>query len=214
MTDKMETEPENNSEENSKEEKSFFYSFKIPLERIPVLIGKEGSTKKELEQALKCKLDINSRDGDVEISSDDSVNLYTAKEVIKAIGRGFNPKIALELLKPDYALEVIELRKAASTSKQMGRMKGRVIGEGGKARRTIEQLTDTSISVYGKTISIIGEISNVATARKAIESLILGSNHSTVYSWLEKQRKIARSEELKRQFRIGEYSSSDDFEKD
>ncbi|MEM0230785.1 MAG: KH domain-containing protein [Candidatus Woesearchaeota archaeon] len=208
------TEEAGTEKEKERDEEKFFYSMKIPLERIPILIGKEGSTKKQLEEETGCSFNINSRDGEVEISSEDSVKLYTAKEIVKAVGRGFNPKIALELLKPDYVLEVIELRRAASSASQINRMKGRVIGAGGKARKTIEQLTDTSISVYGKTISIIGESSDVATAKRAIESLLLGSNHSTVYSWLEKQRKISRAEEIRKQFGVGENDFQEDLSDD
>jgi ribosomal RNA assembly protein len=76
----------------------------------------------------------------------------------------------------------------------MQRLKGRVIGAKGKARKAIEELTQTNISVYGKTIAIIGEIQNVGTARRAIESLLMGSMHATVFKWLEKQRRDKRWE--------------------
>ena len=69
------------------------------------------------------------------------------------------------------------------------RIKGRIIGASGKARDQLEQLTDTFICVYGKTISIIGESSKVNLARRAIESLLNGSPHSNVYKWLEKKRR-------------------------
>ena len=71
----------------------------------------------------------------------------------------------------------------------MIRLKGRVIGQEGKSRKIIEGLTETYISVYGKTISIIGQAENVSVARRAIESLLAGSNHATVYRWLEKKRR-------------------------
>ena len=76
------------------------------------------------------------------------------------------------------------------------RLKGRVIGEQGKARRTIENLTETDISVYGKTVSIIGEIEHVSVAKRAILSLLSGSPHSRVYSWLEKKRKEMKYREM------------------
>ncbi len=71
----------------------------------------------------------------------------------------------------------------------MKRLKGRVIGEGGRSRKTIEELTGSYISIYGKTICIIGEPEGAPNARRAVESLLKGSPHGNVYKWLEKQRK-------------------------
>ena len=50
-------------------------------------------------------------------------------------------------------------------------------------------LTDTHISVYGKTIGIIGEHQDVADARTAVENMLKGAPHGNVYKWLEKRRK-------------------------
>ena len=116
--------------------------------------------------------------------------MYTTKEIIKAIARGFNPKVALWLLKQDYAFEMIDMKDIAGKSKNMlERLKGRVIGKGGKSREEIERLTETYISVYGKTIGIIGEITQVSIARQAAAMLLQGSMHKTVYSFLEKKKK-------------------------
>ena len=71
----------------------------------------------------------------------------------------------------------------------MVRLRSRIIGTGGKARKNVEELTNTNVVIYGKTIGIIGDYEAVRLARRAFESLLSGSRHSTVYSWLEKQRK-------------------------
>lgn len=173
----------------------YIYELKIPKERIAVLIGTGGDVKKQIEEATKTRLDINSTEGDIFIKGVDSILLYSAREIIKAIGRGFNPEIAMLLLKQEYSLEMINLRDFVPEQHMM-RLKGRVIGEDGKARRNIELLTETSISIYGKTIGIIGETANVTAARRAVESLIKGSNHATVYKWLEKNRRDLKRREL------------------
>ncbi len=173
------------------------YELKIPKERIAVLIGKEGKTKKDIEEATKTSLDIDSREGDIFIKGEDGLSIYTAKETITAIGRGFNPEIALLLLKVDYSFELIDLSDFAGKSKNSQlRIKGRIIGTEGKTRRIIEEMTETYLSVYGKTVAIIGSTECVPVARKAIEMLIEGSNHSSVYKWLEKQRRIMKKREL------------------
>ncbi|MDP3734479.1 MAG: KH domain-containing protein [Nanoarchaeota archaeon] len=171
------------------ESEEFSYELKIPQERVAVLIGTNGETKKEIEITSKSTLDI-SKDGDVTIAGSDAVMLYTAREIVHAIGRGFNPKIALFLLKTDYIFEIIDMKNIAGKNKNtMERLKGRVIGKGGKSREEIERLTDTHISVYGKTIGIIGEMMHVALAREAVAMLLSGSMHKTVYQFLEKRKK-------------------------
>ncbi len=173
----------------------YMYELKIPKDRVAVLIGTGGAVKKQIEEATKTRLDVKSEEGDVFIKGEDSIMLYCAREIIKAIGRGFNPEIAMLLLKQEYSLEMINLREMVSEQHMM-RLKGRVIGEEGKARKNIEFLTETYITIYGKTIGIIGECANVVVARKAIESLISGSNHATVYKWLEKNRRELKRREL------------------
>lgn len=168
----------------------YTYEIKIPRERVAVLIGRKGEVKKEIEQATKTRINVDSTEGDVSIRGSDSIGMLSAKDIISAIGRGFNPEIALLLLKHDYCFELMNIADYAGKSRNtMERLKGRIIGSEGKSRRTIETLTETSISVYGKTAGIIGEIANVDCARKAIEKLLEGSQHSGVYKWLEKKRK-------------------------
>ena len=169
----------------------YTYTLQIPKERIAVLIGKKGEVKKELESSTNTIIKINSQEGDVEITGNDALKLYTAREIVRAISRGFSPQDAFYLLKTDYGLEVVDMKRLIGKSKStIIRLKGRVIGEKGKARKEIESLTETSISIYGKTIGIIGKVGNVAIARHAIEMLLGGSTHATVYSYLEKQRRI------------------------
>jgi len=167
----------------------FMYELRIPKDRIAVLIGKEGEVKKELEKATKTKIDVDSKEGEIKITGTDALLLYSVREVIRAIGRGFNPDVAKLMLKMDYGFELLSLADRARNQKDLIRLKGRIIGEKGKSKRTIEDLTQTSICVYGKTAGIIGPIENISDARKAIEQLLSGIPHAQVYKWLEKRRK-------------------------
>ena len=168
----------------------YSYELKVPRNRVAVIIGKEGSVKKDIEESTKTKLDIDSKEGDVFVSGEDALGLYTAREIIKAIGRGFNPDIAKLLLKSDYVLEVVDVSEYVGKSKEaMLRLKGRVIGREGKSRKLIEELAECNISVFGKTISIIGLPESAANARQAVESLLRGSTHANVYKWLERRRR-------------------------
>ena len=173
---------------------------KVPKDRIAVLIGVEGSTKDELAKETKCRVKIDSEEGEVTIYGSDALNLYILREVIKAIGRGFNPDIAKLLLNQNYLLEIIQLNDYSRETRHQARLKGRVIGEGGKARRTIEDLTGCYISVYGKTISIIGTAEALTPCKRAVENLLNGSPHSVVYRGLERQRKVLKQKAVEEEF--------------
>jgi len=158
----------------------YSYSLKISKERVGVLIGLKGEIKKNLEASSNCKINVNSDDAEVKITGEDPLKLYALKNTISAIGRGFNPDIAQLLLKQDYMLELIHLKDFVNEN-QLPRVKGRIIGTGGKSRRTIEELTECNISVYGKTVAIVGRIDSISQARQSVELLLKGANHSTVF---------------------------------
>ncbi len=167
-----------------------------------VLIGPEGKTKKHIEEKLMVRLQIDSEAGDVAISmserADDPSMLFRAKDLITAIGRGFSPEHAFRLVRDEEAvLDVIDLRNVFGKSEaDIKRVQGRIIGMNGKTRRIIEELTDTNVSAYGHTVGIIGRIVQVQIAREAIEMLIKGSMHGTVYRYLHRKRRELKKEKL------------------
>ena len=169
---------------------------RIPQNRIGVVIGKQGATKALIEEKAHIQLEIDSADGSVKIkpakADDDPIHVWIARDIIKAIGRGFSEQKALKLLDPDFYLDIITLEHDTNRLRQI---RGRVIGEGGRTRRIIEQSTMSHISVQGKTIAIIGYVDEVPIAKKVIELLIDGQRHSTVYKILEKHRIDRKKEE-------------------
>ncbi len=172
----------------------FRYEMRIPKERIAVLIGKDGEIKKMIEEFSNIVMLVDSKEGDVIVEGKDPLTLYTSRDMIRAIGRGFNPEIAKLLLKQDYALEVIPLKDYVKDS-QVERVRGRIIGAGGKSRRVIEDLTESYICVFGNTVSIIGTHENIMNAKKAVDMIITGSPHNSVYRWLEKKRRDQRGQQ-------------------
>ena len=170
----------------------YSYELKVPRDRVAVLIGKGGETKKQLEHLTSTRMDVDSTEGDVTITGTDALSLYTAREVVRAIARGFSPETALLLLKQDYALEVINISSYAKTQNDFVRLRGRVIGEEGKSRRIIEELTGVFLSVFGKTVALIGSYDGLNIARKAVDMLLSGTLHATVYRYLEKHHKFLK----------------------
>ncbi|MEM3090349.1 MAG: KH domain-containing protein [Candidatus Bathyarchaeia archaeon] len=168
---------------------------RIPKERIGVLIGPKGETKKAIEKMLSVDLQIESDTGGVTITlaenAEDPSALLRAKDVVTAIGRGFSPEHAFKLIRDEETvLDVIDLRIIFGRSdSDIRRVKGRIIGMNGKTRRIIEELTDTNIAIYGHTVGIIGKVEHAQVAREAIQMLIEGRQHATVYKFLHRKRK-------------------------
>ncbi len=52
----------------------------------------------------------------------------------------------------------------------------------------IEELTKCYVSVYGRTVAIIGEVTEAKLAKEAITMLASGSRHRSVYNMLQRAR--------------------------
>ncbi|MEX2682872.1 MAG: KH domain-containing protein [Candidatus Sigynarchaeota archaeon] len=173
-------------------------SFMVPMDRVAVIIGKDGSTKKRIEMLTSTEIDIDSKTGSVIIKKkegpESNIGDWIAQNVIKAIARGFNPAIAEKLVDEEYIFEIIDLERAVGkSSSQIHRVKSRLIGEGGKTWKTIETMAEVHLQVFGNTVSLIGKYEELRIAREAINMLLTGRNHAGVYKYLQKMH-----EELKR----------------
>jgi len=163
---------------------------KIPQDRIGVLIGAGGETMREIEQRAEVRLDIDSEEGSVRIERvGDPVVGLKGPDIVKAIGRGFAPEDALRLLEDDMMMfDVIDVGAAARNKSDLERQKGRLIGEGGRTRELMEELTGASVTIYGSTLGVIGGPQQVEAVREAAEMILEGAPHGAVYSFLERKR--------------------------
>ena len=175
---------------------------RIPKERVGVLVGPEGKVKRDIEERLQAKLDIESEGGGVEImlaeNACDPSLLLRAKDVVTAIGRGFAPDQAFRLIRSEETtFDFIDLRIIFGRSdSDIRRVKSRIIGMNGKTRRTIEELTEADVVVYGHTVGFIGTFEQVDAARNAVQMIIQGSEHHTVYNFLQKKRRELKKQQL------------------
>ena len=83
--------------------------------------------------------------------------------------------------------DIIDVGAAARNKNDLQRHKGRLIGEGGRTRELMEELTGASVVIYGSTLGIIGDPEQVDAVREAAEMIIDGAPHGTVYSFLEEK---------------------------
>jgi ribosomal RNA assembly protein len=162
---------------------------KIPQDRIGVLIGEGGETLREIEDRAEVRLDVDSETGQVKVeSTGDPVTALKGPDIVKAIGRGFAPEEAMRLLDDEMMLfDIIDVGAAARNQNDLQRHKGRLIGEGGRTRELMEELTGASVVIYGSTLGIIGDPEQVDAVREAAEMIIEGAPHGTVYSFLEEK---------------------------
>ncbi|MEE8186516.1 MAG: KH domain-containing protein [Nitrososphaerales archaeon] len=179
----------------------FRQTVRVPSDRIGALLGKGGKTKKWLEETFRIRLIVDSNTGEATIESlTDTLETETLKavEVVNAIARGFSQGRAARLKLDDTILSIMDLRSyQGKSSNSLTRVRGRIIGESGRARRVIEELTRAEVSVYGHTIAIIGRIDEVKLAEDALDILASGGPHRVAYQLLQKRRTEAKIERLK-----------------
>jgi len=175
---------------------------RIPKERVGVLVGPDGEVKQKIEEKFMVELEIESEAGGVTIVLSERTNdpslLFRAKDVVTAVGRGFSPEHAFRLLRnEDDIFDFIDFRVVFGRSESdIKRVKGRIIGANGKTRKLIEELTDASVVVYGHTVGFIGTFEQVDAARNAVQMLIDGSQHHTVYRYLQRKRSEFKKQRL------------------
>ena len=171
----------------------------IPKDRVGVLVGLRGAVKSAIEEKLSVDLKIDSPSSAVEIGvkpdAPDPSGALQAKDIVLAIGRGFSPERAFRLFSEDNTLNIIDLHDFFGKNEaEIRRVDGRIIGREGKTRRILEELTGTAISVSGHTVSIIGGYEAVTMAKDALEKLIKGRQHGTVYKFLRRRRQEIKKE--------------------
>lgn len=177
---------------------------RIPADRVGALIGRAGKAKASIESACSVRLHIRT-DGEVSISASGDAGKvlpFKAAEIVTAVGRGFSPEAALRLVRGENTLHVMDLRQfGARTGAQLARIRARLIGREGKARRNVENLSNTAVCIYGRTVSVIGSDASLRMAVDALSSLSQGSMHGSVYG---------RMESVKRKKKMGRFQLWED----
>ncbi|PKK85480.1 MAG: RNA-processing protein [Thermoplasmata archaeon HGW-Thermoplasmata-1] len=171
---------------------------RIPRERVGALIGPDGKTRKYIEKRSGVGLSIDSESGEVIIVDEKADPLMGLKvdNVVRAIGRGFSPERAFKLFNDDYYFIIFDINDYVSGKKDhVRRVKARIIGSEGKTRTIIEQMTGATLCIYGHTVCVIVDLNAMEVTKTAIDMLLSGSEHATVYKFLERKQmelKMAR----------------------
>lgn len=179
-----------------------FKVIKVSRDRIGSIVGKKGAVKNEIEKRCNVILDIDGETGDISIrlkNNDSIINsgVFKASEIVSAISKGFSPDRAFRLLSDESVLQLIDLREYSGKSvNSLNRIKSRLIGEGGRSRKNIEDFTGAYISIYGHFVGFIGDYEETSLALNSVTMLCKGSSHKSVYHMLEEYRRKKKEEKL------------------
>ncbi|MHA2385815.1 MAG: KH domain-containing protein [Candidatus Thorarchaeota archaeon] len=96
-----------------------YETVRVPAERVGVIVGRNGRVRKRVEKLTNTKIEVDS-EGIVKITgredTEDPVLAWKAKDIIRAMARGFSPKNALSLIDEDTRLVIISLRELVGSS--------------------------------------------------------------------------------------------------
>ncbi len=172
---------------------------RIPEDRVGVLIGTRGRTRRAIATATGATVEVDADDGAVTVSGPetDPIAALKARDIALAIGRGFSPERAMRLARENTFLGVLDIKFTTGRRDKaaLRRIRARVIGAGGRARSRIEALSGCSMSIYGSTVALIGTEDQLDRGTRAVELLLRGSEHSAVFHLLARLRRNAALDE-------------------
>ncbi|MCD6208710.1 MAG: hypothetical protein J7J67_00770, partial [Thermoproteales archaeon] len=136
------------------------FTIPIPIDRrrLSTLLCNSAKLKREIEETLNVKLIIDSKNDVVHVETEEELmplKVMKLKNIFKAISLGFPLESVRKLLDDSNVLEVIDLKGIARNSRDLQRIKGRIIGEEGKARRMIEDMTGVDLVISEHEVGII-----------------------------------------------------------
>merc|ERR1712051_583295 len=141
-------------------------------------------------QHLKLQIRFNLKTRNVEIrtckDTEDVTLIQKASDFVKAFILGFDCDDALAIIRlDDLFIDSFQVQDVKTLKgDHLARAVGRLAGEGGRTKYTVENVTKTRIVLADTKIHILGSYQNIAIARRALCNLILGSPPSKVYGTL------------------------------
>jgi len=138
----------------------------------------------------KIKVNLSFGKGEVIVKGGE-LNEFLVEKIVSAIDFGFDAEDALLLMNDDFVLEFINI-KDFTNRKNLKDVRARIIGTNGKCKKTIENLTGSVLFIRDNDVGVIVDSAHLDAVTQAIESIIQGSKHGNVFSYLEKQGSSVR----------------------
>jgi len=147
-------------------------------------LGRILKNKKKLEEELNIKITNKGREISINGKPEEE---YIAEKIIESLDLGFQYKTAILIKEEDFIFEILNIKDYTKRN-DLERVRARIIGKGGKTKKTLTQLTECDIELRGNKIGIIGPSTSIENAQEALISLIRGTKQSNLYAYLEKHR--------------------------
>jgi len=143
--------------------------------------------KEKLEKELGVRIFV---DGKKVLIEGDGVCEYESEIVFSAIDFGFTIKQALSLKDEEKMFRKIHIKE--HTRRNLKDVLARVIGIKGKAKRTMESISNCKILIKENEIGVIGDVEDADNVVTAIIHIIKGSKQSNMYSYLERMNRVKK----------------------
>ena len=114
------------------------------------------------------------------------LNEFITGKIIECIDFGFDFEDAILLRNEDFSIEYVNI-KDHTHRKNLAEIRSRIIGTHGKAKKSIENLTGSILCINGNKVGIIADSEHVEQTIQAVISVVQGSKHGNVFSYLERQ---------------------------
>ena len=179
-----------------------FLTYVLSPKRVKMLLKNNEEGKKLIEKAFGVTLQITREGKITAYAPEDKADvLYRLKDLFDALNLGFKLEDALLLAKDEYLFRTVNLKEFVRPRRQkedLWRIKSRIIGEKGRAKRLIEELTKTKIVISDEKpeVGIIGPFDRIDLAVEAIRKIANGAPHGRVWQWLEREISMLKITQL------------------
>ncbi|KAI0863132.1 eukaryotic type KH-domain (KH-domain type I) [Xylaria cubensis] len=169
-------------------------SFRIQSRKVPVPPHRFSPLKSNwpqiyppLVEHLKLAVRMNVKHKAVELRNSKTSSpgaLQKGEDFIRAFCLGFDVQDAIALLRlDDLYLETFEIKDVKTlTGDHLARAIGRIAGNQGKTKFSIENASRTRIVLADSKVHILGAFKNIQIARSSVVNLILGKPPGKVYN--------------------------------
>merc|ERR1719319_1358746 len=165
-----------------------FRRVRIPQHRYQPLRKRWAQIVEPLVKQLKIQVRCLPQKKVIELKTSQHTELHNAIEratmFLKAFLLGFELRDAVAVLRMENLfVDTVDISIVPRLKKDhLGRAIGRVAGQDGKTKYTIENATRTRIVVAGSLVHILGAYKNVRAAKVAVSKLALGSPPGKIFT--------------------------------
>jgi len=173
--------------------------FSVPPERARAVLRKGGRLRRSIEERYDVSLAVDDETGGVSVryTPEKAAEAFLAlRNIMSAVSTGFDEGAIRDMIERDLQFAALDLEdKVGSSRSALTRIKGRIIGQRGRAKRKIEEATGCMISIYENKVGISGPPETMEIAREAVDRLSSGFQHETVYRFLETRMRRLKQEQ-------------------